>query len=84
MTNREVAIRIEELFDAQPNSGALHDALEKLQDELLGDPTGHERQAITYERYAGYWAGSGRPEAIEQAAHFRKMAANERAKRNPA
>lgn len=73
MTNAEVAIRIEEMLDTQLDC-SLYDALAKLEDDLLGDPTGKARKALRYNRMADYWRDSARVESKEQEAYFRGLA----------
>ncbi len=73
----EIVCRIEDIFDGQLDGADLHAALEKLQNDLLVDPTGRTRQALEYNRCADYWEKSGRPESSERATYFRKLASIE-------
>lgn len=82
MTNMEMIIRIQELFDCQYEGNDLYLHLTKLQDDLFGDPTGRERKAFCHDRTAAYWENSGRPEAPELGPYWRKEAAKVRAGEN--
>lgn len=74
MTNREIAIRIEDVIHYQGNEQQTRRQWDNLLNELLGDPTGRELKAVQLERKADFWKNDRRPEAPEHEAYWRGLA----------
>ncbi len=74
MTNFDVVLRIENMFDAQMDEAQMYNALTALESELLGDASGRRLKALRAERTADFWKRDKRPEAPQMEAYFRSQA----------
>lgn len=78
MTNTEIARRIEIGRQYQGNPDQVRRWFEDLQNELLGDPSGMELQAMRHDMTAEFWSKDKREMAPRQEAYWRKLAAEAR------
>lgn len=60
--------------DKQLDGGELWGAIQKLECDLLEDPTGRELASLRNWRTANFWSRDSRPEAKEREAYFRSLA----------
>jgi len=74
MTATEVVQRIEDMFESQLETSDMYTALSKLQNELLGDPSGRKLKKLRTQRTADFWKRDKRAEAPEQARYWQKKA----------